>query len=355
MRTRLAISVIAVAISACGGTVVETTLPVASSTSVAPATTALSTTTTEPPNTTSTTPGAVDALAPLEIPRLDGGLPATFVAVTEGWEAVEVDTATGDILRSIGRMERPGEAEDEGGVGSAIQQAWRTSDHAWYVVGECCEPAGGMMHYLGPESVLTRANHEDMLFSDGWTIAPSPFDGRIVNLGYFIRVGKVGAPADVEFWLDEGEDAASLMTVAAWDRDGGGVSWLSYDRARFATTLVHLDLTAPDSEPTTRVLDWVTGDQWLDGMGAQQGGDLVAFRNTPDDVPEAPSVALTEGVVFSPGGELIATFPVETGSFWGGYDPSGRFLIYTDGNGDVHWQGLGRSGILAAGFIHASW
>ena len=54
-------------------------------------------------------------------------------------------------------------------------------------------------------------------------------------------------------------------------------------------------------------------------------------------------------------GELVATFPVETGSLWGGYDPSGRMLIYTDGEDVVRWQGLGQSGVLAEGYIHASW
>ena len=99
----------------------------------------------------------------------------------------------------------------------------------------------------------------------------------------------------------------------------------------------------------------MTGDQRLDGMGTQASGNLVAFMNTPDDDPEAPAVALTEGVVFSPDGELIATFPVETGSCWGGYDPSGLFLIYADGDNNVRWQGLGQTGLLAEGFVHASW
>lgn len=32
-----------------------------------------------------------------------------------------------------------------------------------------------------------------------------------------------------------------------------------------------------------------------------------------------------------------------------------RFLIYTDGDWTVRWQGLGQSGTLGEGFIHASW
>jgi hypothetical protein len=95
--------------------------------------------------------------------------------------------------------------------------------------------------------------------------------------------------------------------------------------------------------------------QWLDGIGTQEGGNYVGFLNTEEADAEAPSIKSTEGVVFTESGELVATFPVEVGSSWGGYDPAGRVLIYTDGDGVVRWQGLGQSGALAEGFIHASW
>jgi hypothetical protein len=52
---------------------------------------------------------------------------------------------------------------------------------------------------------------------------------------------------------------------------------------------------------------------------------------------------------------LLTSFPVETNSLWGGYDQTGRFLIYVDGDGVVRWQGLGTAGALADGFIFASW
>jgi hypothetical protein len=277
------------------------------------------------------------------------------MAVTETWEAVEVDTATGDILRSIGRMERPNESDDEGGAVAAIQQVWRTADQSWYVVSECCEPAAGTIHYVEPETVLTPSGRDESLTSFGWTVAPSPFDDRLVTLGYFVEVLRVGGEPEIQIPLDQGDGLYSASGVAAWDPGGGGISWLSDDWEAGGVILVHLDLTEPGAEPTTVALDWVAGDQWLDGLGTQESGNLVAFLNTPDADPESPVVALTGGVVFSPGGELIATFPVETGSFWGGYDPAGRFLIYTDGDANVRWQGLGQSGILAAGFIHASW
>lgn len=355
MNARLAISLIAMAISSCGGTVAESTLPVASSSTVPPATIATSSTATASPATTSSTSFAAGAVQPVEIPRLENGLPATFVGVTEDSEAVEVDTATGAVIRSIGRLEPPNETDDEAGAFNAIQQVWRTSDHLWFIVSECCEPAAGMILYLDPETVVTDANHFDNVISDGWTVAPSPFDGRLAKLGYDAEVFAVGTEPELEMWLDEDNEVSSAMTVAAWGADGASVSWLSLDWESATTRLVHLDITEPDSRAAPIALKWLGPDQWLDGMGTQESGNLVAFMNTPDRDPETSGIAATDGVVFSAEGELLATFAVQTGSLWGGYDPSGRFLIYTDGDDIVRWQGLGRSGILAEGFIHASW
>lgn len=355
MKAKLVISVIAITTSSCGGTVVETTLPVGSSTGVAPSTASTSLTTTVPPETTSSTTVEVDIVEPIEIPRLENDLPATFVGVTDDWEAVEVDTATGAAIRTIGQFEQPNEPDDEGPGFNVIQQVWRTVDHRWYVVSECCEPAGGLIHYLDPETVVTDDNRYDNVTSDGWTVAPSPFDGRIAKLGYAAEVFAVGAAPELELWLDQDNEISSAMTVAAWGRDATSVSWLSFDWETASTRLVHLEIAAPDSATTSIALDWLGPEQWLDGMGSQENGNFVAFMNTPDDDSEAPVVEVTEGVVFSSAGELVATFPVETGSLWGGYDPSGRFLIYTDGDNNVRWQGLGQSGILSAGFIHASW
>jgi hypothetical protein len=99
-------------------------------------------------------------------------------------------------------------------------------------------------------------------------------------------------------------------------------------------------------------LPWVGEDQTLDGLGTQASGNLVGFLHTRD---EAYEVVSTEGVVFNTAGELLATFPVETGSVWGGYDPSRTFLLYVDSDGIVRWQGGGKAGAVAKGFYFASW
>jgi hypothetical protein len=99
------------------------------------------------------------------------------------------------------------------------------------------------------------------------------------------------------------------------------------------------------------VLPWIGVHQYLDGIGTQASGNLVGFLHTYGD----SGITATEGVVFSTVGEVLANFPVETGSFWGGYDPAGKFLIYVDGDNTVRWQGAGQTGSLGNGFIFASW
>jgi hypothetical protein len=81
---------------------------------------------------------------------------------------------------------------------------------------------------------------------------------------------------------------------------------------------------------------------------------LVTFRLTPDGDDDYDN-DLARGIVFEPTGELVAEFDVEPGSRMGGYDPSGRFLIYVDGEGTVRWQGLGQTGSLGEGYLFASW
>ena len=103
-------------VAACGGesaareTTTSTTSPTTTVT-----TTPATTTTTEPSTTTTSAP-------PAQIE-----LPATWVGVTEDYEAVEVDTATGEILRSIAQVstaEDVATAECSACV-NAVDAVWR--------------------------------------------------------------------------------------------------------------------------------------------------------------------------------------------------------------------------------------
>lgn len=332
--------------AACGGTAeTSTTVPGApssstsSSSTVAPVTSAAVTTTLAAPS-----------LAPLEIERLDSGLPATFVAVTEEWEAVEVDTATGDIIRSIGRLEAASESDQEAGLFNAIQSVWRTSDGASYTVSTCCEPAAGAIYFVPPDGTLNASTVGELPLLAGWTAAPSPYDGRVATLGLSIDVYEDASDLQASVLPDPLAGMAS--GTVAWHNNGRQLSWLASGPDGWS--LSSLDLDDLESGPDIVAIDWVAEGQWLQGLGIQESGRLVGFLTTQTDDAEAPQLVSTEGVVFDEFG-LIATFDVELGSFWGSYDPSGNVLIYIDGDNVVRWQGLGRSGVLADGFIHASW
>jgi len=343
LRSGALLLALSVVVAACGDAAVD---PPATTQVTSTSTSSSTTTTTAPPSTTA----AVVGIKPVEIIRLDNGLPATFVAVTEEWEAVEVDTSTGQVVRSIGHLDQPSETGEEPGFFNAIQNIWRSPDGAWYAISTCCEPAAGAIYFIEQDSTLNTDTVEAAVLTDGWTAVPSPFDGRFATLGFSIGVGDVGAEPGVFFWPDPSDGMPNGS--AAWHNNGRQVSWLSSDRGR--PHLATLDLDDPESGPDIVPMEWVTDNQWLQGIGMQQSGRFVAFLNTRSDDAEAPELIKTEGVVFDEFG-MIATFDVELGSFWGGYEPSGRILIYTDGDGVVRWQGLGQSGALADGFLHASW
>lgn len=232
--------------------------------------------------------------------------------------------------------------------------AWRVRDGSMIGLADCCEPAAGRMFFLEVNGELGTDPYSSLApWTQGWSLSPSPVDNRFASIGYSIEVFDPASPreSDVGAWISDADEPSLGFPfgVAAWVRDGSQLYWSgSRDEA---TVLVTLDLADPQPSPVT-VLSWVDTDQFLDGLGIQASGNLVGFLHTHNASFE---VVETEGVVFSETGELLASFPVETNSLWGGYDQSGRFLIYVDGDNTVRWQGLGMSGALADGFIHASW
>ena len=197
---------------------------------------------------------------------------------------------------------------------------------------------------LGPDPYLDAAKMH------GWTLTPSPASNAFASIGYSLRIVDPDDPGVTGpgSWLDE-PSLGFPMSAAAWERHGSALFWTT--RIGEAAALATYELDQPEPEHVT-VLSWVGVNQDLDGIGSQASGNLVGFLHTRDD---AYNIEKTEGVVFSTAGELLASFPVEVGSTWGGYDPTGTFLLYVDAAGTVRWQGAGISGSVADGFIFASW
>ena len=353
-RIRFLVAVVMM-LSACGGDAAEVTTGATSQTTAAATTTSTTVGTTSTAAPTTAAPTSTSSTTTTQapgVPALPDGRPATFLAITEDYLAVEIDTATGEILHSFGQTGTSAEmAAAEEMPPNVLVGVWRTEDGSNVGLSDCCEPAAGRLFFLGADGALGEDPYStNGPWTPGWTITPAPQSNRFAVVGYALDIVDPAAPAEpgVSVWIDE-PDIGFPGGAAAWARDESAVFWTA--QLERVTMLVTLDLSVGVPNPVS-VLEWVGVNQYLGGIGSQESGNLVGFLHTRD---EDFAIVETEGVVFSTSGELLATFPVETDSWWGGYDPSGRFLIYVDGEDRVRWQGLGRSGILSEGFHFASW
>jgi hypothetical protein len=364
MRRAITTAALAALIAACGGVAADTTTTqgsAASSTAGSAATSTPDPTTVEP--AVSTTTAEVTSTSMISTSSslgttagsgtLDDGRPATFVAVTDDYEAVEVDTITGDVLRSFGQTGTSADFSSEGELGpNALDAVWRSSDRSVTFISDCCEPAAGIIYLLTADDQIRAGSQEDLDFVFGWSLSPAPIGGNFVTLNEAISVmdpDRLDSPIHWTWIFDTfGTWAAGTPT---WNPAGDAVTWLGVDDA--GVTYVHsVSLVSEEPEELATALDWVGAGRQVDGLTTRADGNLVAFLST---VGESGTIDVTEGVVIDPGGALLARFPVEVGSMLGGYDLSGQYLIYVDGQSTVRWQGAGQSGSLGDGYIFASW
>lgn len=323
-------------VAACGG---ESAAPETTTSTIAPTTTTTTapatTTTTEAPTTTSTTVAETQ-------------LPVTWVGVTDDYEAVEVDTTTGEILRSIAQVSTAEDVETAecSACVNAVDAAWKSFDGAYYYVSECCEPAAGLIHVItaGDLPYLPGDDVPQWLF---WSASPSPTSEEVAFVGYEVvivqpELDPQSAQAGVDYTLVWTASEGLPISNAVWD--GDVIHWL-VDGPDGA--LLHsYRLTDGTMDATVEVPD-LAG--WSSARLARRAsGELVVARS-PFDEPA------TEALVFDLSGTVIDRFDLEPGSNLGGYDPSGTYLIYTDSEGTVRWQGEGGTGVLAEGFVQASW
>ncbi|HVR33913.1 MAG TPA: hypothetical protein VMS74_14545 [Acidimicrobiia bacterium] len=327
-------------VGACSSDAPSTTIPAETTTSIEATTTTPTTTsptTTSPTTTTSTTQPVDDEGRAI----LDDGRPATWIGVTSDYEAVEVDTASGTVIRSLGQVataEDVADAECSACV-NAIDAAWRTFDGSHIVISECCEPAAGLIHVLEPSELpleIARDSDDQRFF---WSAAPAPASQTVAFLGYQLQIAALDDPRS-DFTL---ELERFPISNAAWSPDGGTVRWLEdADGSVLLRTLV-----IASGEDTTVAMSELDG--WaLAGLASGSSGELLVVRARPD-------AAATSLLVFTPDGGLVDEVPIEPGARLGGFDPSGTFLIYTADDGVVRWSGDGTGGELGDGFVHASW
>jgi hypothetical protein len=315
-----------------------TTVPEATTTTVAE-----SPTTTTLTSTTSTTGVQQAGRLPLErvdsLPTLTDGRPATFLAITSDFAAVEVATDTGEVVREIGQFddaETLQNAEVPAAVG-VIDFVWRTVDGSRVGVSVCCEPAAGAIFFVGPGQTLDDVENA----TTGWAGAGSPIDGTSAVVGYDLVVSSPSQQVYSEELLE-----GFIAGTPTYSRDGAAVYWIADTGSTFL--LQAFDFSAEEPDRIAHRLEWVGDDQSLTGLGTNADGNFVAF--TTDDAFEE-----TEAVVIDAGGDLVGTFDVPDGAVFGGYDRSGLHLIYVDEAGAARWLGPDGAGELGSGYLYASW
>lgn len=307
------------------------------STTTAPTTptTSTSTTTTLPTTTTTTEP-------PVPV-----ALPDTWIGVTDDYEAVEVDTATGEILGSIAQVSTAEDVETAecAACVNAVDAVWRSYDGSYFYVSECCEPAAGMIHVLTFDD-LPYLPGDDAPTWTFWNAAPSPDSDAVALLGYQMVVTDPAvepgtAQPGVDYtvgWTNEGD--LFPISNAVWD--GDRILWLESGPEGAGIRVFELD-------GQTSVVEVPEIEHWNSANLARRGsGELVAARAPFDGGAD-------EALVLDQTGTVVDRFPLETGSRLGGYDPTGTYLIYVDGDGVVRWLADDGSGVLAEGFIQANW
>lgn len=337
-------------VAACLG---DGTGPIASPSTPAPSTSPppppSSTTTARPPDAPSSTesPTTTTTTDPGGTPTLGDGPPATFLAVTTDYEAVEVDTATGEILRSFGQRATAADLDTGEIPPNVVDAVWRTTSGAMILVSECCEPAGGRINYLSRSGRLSDDHGEPHVAA--WAVVPSPVSDAVILVGYAtaITTPDPTAASDQLVFL---ENDGSGVGAIGWSADGGLVYW--YDA--FTGELVTWDPTASVGDVGRTPIDWVGDGQRLAGLEQGMDGALVSFLLTAGD--DYFDIVETEMVAYRANdAEIVDRFVLEPGSVFGGFDPTGTHFIYTTRSGQVVWRGPDGLTPLADGFLFAGW
>ncbi|MEX1005877.1 MAG: hypothetical protein WD156_10990 [Acidimicrobiia bacterium] len=330
------LALLALVVGACGsgdGSDTTTTTAASTTTSLAPTTT-VSTTTTTAPTTTTTEAQAPDSST------LPDEAPVTWVGVTTDYEAVEVDTATGEVIRSLGQVATAEDVEDAecSACVNYVDLVWRTFDESHTIISECCEPAAGQIHVLEDSELPLLFDSEDTPVSF-WTASPAPDAPLIAFLGYGVAVAEADDPGTP---IASSELDYFPVSNAVWVPGEDAVRWLEDASGT-------LQLRTFDVATATSTAVEVSGVQVQNSMGlaVRSSGDMVATFSQPESEMTA--------FVLSPDGEVVEEFDLESGARPGGYDSSGTLLIYTDGDGVVRWLSEVGSGVLAEGYYFASW
>lgn len=267
--------------------------------------------------------------------------------------AVEVDTATGEVVRIFEEYDLGGCIEEDA-EGNCVfyDQGWApvSVDVASTRVafGLCCEPAAGWTQVFDRATGLLTAGMfgsepafsgiDDILATVPYT-DNSPYMLNDLSSGESASSELVSGHGDSLDWRGGILAMPAGRGVAMWVLDGGEI-----DSGGIATAAEEPDdVTRKWSHPTF-----------------QASGHLVVAENTIGANGDSLGVVVNTsgGFTLAVDPEIIATFPYGGRVVNQTYGPSGVFLIYTLTDGSVRWQGKGSSGILAepgSNYLAAAW
>ena len=275
-------------------------------------------------------------------PRLADGRPATFVGVTVDDVAVEVDTATGEIVREIAST------GNEGGgaatTGNVVVEIWWDPASRRAIVSECCEPAAGRMIPM----TVGDPYSTDGPGLDAWDAAIDPSGTEVLVTGYVSALSPV---ADVDPVTIGEMDLDGTGRRPAWLRDRRGVVLARNEEFDGELRVGSLEIVELDAANEVIIRRRHELGMSVADVDVRADGLLVVLLSA---LPGA-NFGDTALVVDPDDGSIVTEFGLAAGSASMGYDTTGTFLLFVDGDGTVRWQGRGGSGTLATGFLSADW
>ena len=330
-----------------------------------PITTAVPTTAvraTTPATTEAAVTTTVASVPATFIPGIDGpepeGLPPFLVAVREDHAVIEINTISGRTTRVLVPPPEPDppNAEIEG---NTIGSVWWHRDTGRMVIEEGPEPAAGNIWHqpIGADFVDARDglsnNAPGFRSGAGWQAELSPNGDYTLHTGYAAFILRTGEPDDAGIDVSPPIDDGGFSFTPAWLRDRIGVAYTfgrwEDDGETYELHIVELDERAVVVERRMFELR-----RRVTGLAVRADGALVVLFDEIEQQRDRDGGS-SAGVLDPDTGETIAEFTLEPGSHSMGYDQTGTYLLYVDGEGRARWRGRGQSGIIAENLLHADW
>ncbi|MDH3248992.1 MAG: DUF5991 domain-containing protein [Acidimicrobiia bacterium] len=292
-------------------------------------------------------PGVLFEREPLTV---ETPLPGSVWGVdAETFDLVQIELATGDVLRSVAGW-GPDFADASAGGGQALQFVEvEAGSSIW--VDDCCEPAFGTTFRIDPDTT----NIADVTLKATGLGAELSFDGRLVALG----VGDLGISVlDAE----TGDELVGPDALASSIASPPGVdlvfptplTWLSETTLAVAadsvdrTSITFLDLSDPDAPVV--IGDPLTIDGVAFDADVRFDGRLVVLVDRPNDTPTKELLVIDVQTR-----RVLDRIELEDGTRGIDYDATRNHLLIVDGDGMV--QVFGKSGldVPVGPFVDAGW